>query len=86
MVSGNIAKGKIADMILLNADPTKSLENLTTVNKIFKNGNVLDPESLIPITPELLVQQQLNAYNARNIETFWSHILMMLRFILFQIL
>lgn len=70
MVSGNIAKGKIADMILLNADPTKSLENLTTVNKIFKNGNVLDPESLIPITPELLVQQQLNAYNARNIEAF----------------
>lgn len=70
MVSGNIAKGKIADMILLNADPTKSLENLTTVNKIFKNGNVLDLESLIPITPELLVQQQLNAYNARNIEAF----------------
>ena len=70
MVSGNIAKGKVADMILLNADPTKSLENLTTVNKIFKNGNVLDPESLIPITPELLVQQQLNAYNARNIEAF----------------
>ena len=70
MVSGNIAKCKIADMILFNADPTKSLENLTTVNKIFKNGNVLDPESLIPITPELLVQQQLNAYNARNIEAF----------------
>lgn len=70
MISGSITKGKIADMILLNADPTKSLENLTAVNKIFKNGNVLDPESLVPATPELLVQQQLNAYNARNIEAF----------------
>ncbi|MDV3926808.1 amidohydrolase [Elizabethkingia anophelis] len=70
MISGNIAKGKVADMILLNADPTKSLENLTAINKIFKNGNVLDPESLVSKTPELLVQQQLNAYNARNIEAF----------------
>ncbi|AQX10459.1 amidohydrolase family protein [Elizabethkingia ursingii] len=70
MVSGSITKGKIADMILLNADPTKSLENLTAINKVFKNGNVLDPENLVSITPELLVQQQLNAYNARNIEAF----------------
>ncbi|MDQ8750305.1 amidohydrolase [Elizabethkingia miricola] len=70
MMSGSIIKGKIADMILLNEDPTKSLENLTAINKIFKNGNALDPGSLIPITPELLVQQQLNAYNARNIEAF----------------
>jgi predicted amidohydrolase YtcJ len=85
-VSGSIIKGKIADMILLNEDPTKSLENLTAINKIFKNGNALDPESLIPITPELLVQQQLNAYNARNIEAFLEPYLMMLRFILFQIL
>ena len=70
MVSGSITKGKIADMILLNADPTKSLENLTAINRVFKNGNVLDPENLVSITPELLVQQQLNAYNARNIEAF----------------
>lgn len=70
MLSGSITKGKIADMILLNADPTKSLENLTAINKVFKNGNVLDPENLVSITPELLVQQQLNAYNARNIEAF----------------
>ncbi|OPB94759.1 amidohydrolase family protein [Elizabethkingia ursingii] len=70
IVSGSITKGKIADMILLNADPTKSLENLTVINKVFKNGNVLDPENLVSITPELLVQQQLNAYNARNIEAF----------------
>ncbi|WP_407534398.1 amidohydrolase family protein [Elizabethkingia miricola] len=70
MLSGSITKGKIADMILLNADPTKSLENLTAINRVFKNGNVLDPENLVSITPELLVQQQLNAYNARNIEAF----------------
>ncbi|KUY30005.1 amidohydrolase family protein [Elizabethkingia ursingii] len=70
MVSGSITKGKIADMILLNADPTKSLENLTAINRVFKNGNVLDPEKLVSIIPELLVQQQLNAYNARNIEAF----------------
>ncbi|PUB34558.1 imidazolonepropionase-like amidohydrolase [Elizabethkingia sp. YR214] len=70
MVSGSITKGKIADMILLNEDPTKSIENLTAINKVFKNGNVLDPENLVSITPELLVQQQLNAYNARNIEAF----------------
>lgn len=86
MVSGNIAKGKVADMILLNADPTKSLENLTAINKIFKNGNVLDPESLVSKLLSYLYSNSLMHIMQEILKPSWNHILMMLRFILFQIL
>jgi hypothetical protein len=30
----------------------------------------MQPQQLLPVTPEVLAQQQLNAYNAHNIEAF----------------
>ncbi|WP_315816671.1 nuclear transport factor 2 family protein [Paraflavitalea speifideaquila] len=30
----------------------------------------MQPQQLLPVTPEILAQQQLNAYNARNIDAF----------------
>ena len=68
--TGSIAVGKKADMVLLNADPIDSLENITKINLVIKNGHVINPDTLIKITPVMLVQQQLNGYNARSIDAF----------------
>ena len=67
---GSIAVGKNANLILLSANPIENLDNLTKINLIVNKGNVLQPEKIITPTPLSLVQQQLNAYNARNIEAF----------------
>jgi hypothetical protein len=67
---GSIEKGKQADMILLNKNPLDSLQNLNQVEIVFKNGVMLIPDSLVKESAEAIVQRQLNAYNARNIEAF----------------
>ena len=67
---GSITKGKKADMLLLNANPADSLEALQKISLVINKGNVISPDTLIKETAVALVQRQLNAYNARNIEAF----------------
>ena len=67
---GSISVGKKADMVLLNANPVDSLENITKINLVINKGRVINPDTLIKITPLMLVEQQLNGYNARNIDAF----------------
>ncbi|WP_299106966.1 amidohydrolase family protein [uncultured Tenacibaculum sp.] len=67
---GSITKNKIADMVLLNSNPTENLEALKNISHIIKAGRVYTPEKVIYNTPEQLAQQQLNAYNAGDIEAF----------------
>lgn len=68
--TGSIAKGKTADMVLLEANPLDDLNNLSKISLVVNRGNLLVPGSLIKETPLALVQRQLNAYNARNLEAF----------------
>ncbi|WP_440133642.1 amidohydrolase family protein [Chitinophaga sancti] len=67
---GSIEKGKIADLILLDKDPVKDLHALGDVSLTIHRGKVFKKEDLLPVTPEILAQQQLNAYNAGNLEAF----------------
>jgi len=67
---GTIGKGKKADMILLNANPADSLENLKKIDLVINKGNIISPDSLVKDAPTDIVQRQLNAYNARNIDAF----------------
>lgn len=67
---GSVEKGKIADLLLLNSDPVKNLDIPASIHTIIHRGVPMQPQQLLPVTPEILVQQQLNAYNARNIEAF----------------
>ena len=67
---GSIAAGKKANLLLLNASPVDSLENLTKIDRIINRGLIINRDTLLPATPEDLVQKQLNAYNLRDIEGF----------------
>jgi imidazolonepropionase-like amidohydrolase len=68
--SGSITPGKIADLVLLKANPVADLQNLQQISLVINKGHVIKPDTLIRETPLALVQRQLNAYNARNIEAF----------------
>lgn len=67
---GSITVGKKANLILLNANPLDSIENISKIYRVINRGVVFDPETLIEETPTALAQRQLNAYNFRNIEAF----------------
>jgi imidazolonepropionase-like amidohydrolase len=68
--TGSIEKGKIADILLVDKDPTQDIDIPAHLQTVIHRGVPLQPKQLIKITPEMLAQQQLNAYNARNIDAF----------------
>jgi imidazolonepropionase-like amidohydrolase len=68
--SGSIAVGKMADMVLLKSNPLDDLQNLRQISLVINKGQVIKPDTLIKETALALVQRQLNAYNARNLEAF----------------
>ncbi len=67
---GTVTVGKKANLILLNANPIDSIENIAKIFRVINKGVVLSPETLIEETPTALAQRQLNAYNCRNIDAF----------------
>lgn len=67
---GLIAKGRHADMVVLDADPLADVANLSRVATIVRGGRAWRPNELTPATAADIVQRQLNAYNARDLEAF----------------
>lgn len=43
---GSIEEGKLADMVLLSADPTADINNSKKIHTVIKNGNLVDREKL----------------------------------------
>jgi imidazolonepropionase-like amidohydrolase len=68
--TGSIAKGKLANMLLLNYNPFDSLTYINDFDFVINRGKWIKKDTLLPVTPQLLVEQQLVAYNARNIDAF----------------
>ena len=69
---GSIEKGKMADLVLLTKNPLQDLQNLNSVEIVFKEGKLLMADSILHENPEAIVQRQLNGYNARNIDAFMN--------------
>lgn len=68
--TGLVAKGKVADIIILAKNPLEDISVVTTPEYVIKSGRVLKADTLVIESPEMLIQRQLNAYNARNIDAF----------------
>ena len=67
---GLIAAGYRADLLVLNADPLADVANLQRIASVWSRGFELNPGQLLPATPESVVQQQLDRYNAHDIDGF----------------
>lgn len=67
---GLVASGRHADMLLLDADPLADVANLSRIALIVKGGRAYRQAELVPAAPADIVQRQLNAYNARDLEAF----------------
>ena len=44
---GAIAAGRSADLVVLDADPTSDVQNLSRVFRVIKDGSVFDPDALV---------------------------------------
>lgn len=44
---GTISPGKRADLVILDADPLASAENLSRISRVIHGGEVLDPDELL---------------------------------------
>ena len=67
---GSIATNKLANMVLLNANPVDSIDNWRKINLVINKGKQFRPDTIVKYSPVDLVQQQLNAYNAHDLEAF----------------
>ena len=69
---GTIAPGNLADLVVLDRDPRADIDHWSAVHRVVKGGHVFTPEQLTDPSSADIVQQQVNAYNARDLEAFLS--------------
>jgi uncharacterized protein (TIGR02246 family) len=67
---GSIAPGKLADIVLLAADPLADIEAIAHVQTVVSDGRVFDASAIVSEGPEQLVQRQVNAYNHHDAGVF----------------
>jgi imidazolonepropionase-like amidohydrolase len=68
--TGSIAANKTASFLLLNKNPFDSLTYVNDFEFVVNRGKWIKKDTLLPVTPQFLVDQQLAAYNARDIDAF----------------
>jgi imidazolonepropionase-like amidohydrolase len=69
---GTLEPGKLADLLILESDPLADLAALQDIHRVLLGGRSLDPDRLVPPAASMVVQAQVEAYGARDIEGFLS--------------
>ncbi len=67
---GTLEKGKLADLLILDADPLRDLSALQDIHRVVLGGRAHAPHSLLPRSAEEIVQEQVEAYDARDLDAF----------------
>jgi imidazolonepropionase-like amidohydrolase len=67
---GQIKEGMLADIVVLKRHPLRDLRNLERVELVISDGRVFRSHELVPDAPVDVVQRQVNAYNARDLDAF----------------
>lgn len=67
---GTVEAGKLADLLVIDADPLADIRHLQRIHRVIKGGVVLAPPQILPANPAYVVQSQVDAYNARDLEGF----------------
>ncbi len=67
---GQIKPGLLANLLVLKNNPLTSIQHLNKPELVIHRGHLIQPDTLLSGSPAELAQQQLNAYNARDIEAF----------------
>lgn len=67
---GTVTTGRQANLLLLNHNPLDSFEAWRSVQYVINKGQLISPDTLLYTSPEILAQQQLNAYNDHDLESF----------------
>ena len=44
---GSLRPGKLADVVILDADPLADVQNLSRIHRVIKDGKLFAPEELI---------------------------------------
>ena len=69
---GTLEPGNFADLLILEADPLADVAHLQRIHRVVKGGVSMAPEEILRPSPETVVQRQVEAYNARDIDAFLS--------------
>ena len=49
---GSIEPGKLADLVILDADPTQEIRHSRRIRRVVRGGHVCEPESLLGTVPK----------------------------------
>jgi len=68
---GLIKEGYTSDILVLNSDPLQNIMNIKDIAHVIHEDHITTPQNILEdVSPEDLVQMQLNAYNMHDLEAF----------------
>ena len=65
---GSIEPGSFADLVVLRSNPIADIANASDVESVMKGGVLYAAKTILPDSPADVVQRQVNAFNAHNLE------------------
>jgi imidazolonepropionase-like amidohydrolase len=68
--TGTVTQGAAADLLVVDLSPLADIANLQRIAYVVKGGAVLQPSEILAPNPAWVVQKQVEAYGARDLERF----------------